>query len=243
MRCALLVMAVAGALSLPAQARIPALQPELSGVPDLSPEHVALFAWYVDHMTSDIAMNDADQARFDSLYYTIGETRDSPCQIIGMECSWYCGGGPDSLWASSVLPSQGSYGYIARNAHDLDYCTAWSEGVPGPGLGESLTYRFAPDSPRLHTILVSNGLVTSEAGWRANNRVKRMQVAENGVPVVTLDLADSMADQTFTLPKVYGQRADGQPLLLTFTILEVYPGDQFDDTVITELWFDGIDSH
>jgi hypothetical protein len=32
-------------------------------------------------------------------------------------------------------------------------------------------------------------------------------------------------------------------LLLTFTILEVYPGDQFDDTVITELWFDGIDSH
>jgi hypothetical protein len=30
---------------------------------------------------------------------------------------------------------------------------------------------------------------------------------------------------------------------LSFTILEVYPGERFDDTVITEIWFDGTDVH
>ncbi|MBQ2239790.1 MAG: hypothetical protein II322_03130 [Alistipes sp.] len=30
---------------------------------------------------------------------------------------------------------------------------------------------------------------------------------------------------------------------IKFEILEVYPGDKYDDTVITEIYFDGIDVH
>jgi hypothetical protein len=95
----------------------------------------------------------------------------------------------------------------------------------------------------LHTIKISNGLVTSEAAWRANNRVKRILVSENGLPVLELTLSDTMDDQTFELPRLFGQRADGHPMDLSFTILEVYPGERFDDTVITEIWFDGTDVH
>jgi|688.fasta_scaffold12625_5 hypothetical protein len=237
------VAAMGFTLSMFAQSPIPVLQPTLGDTPDLSPAQFALFEKYVKAMQLEVELTATEQAWFDSMYYAVGETRESPCQVIGMECSWYCGGGPDSIWATSSLPAQGQHRYDPANAHDLDYCTAWCEGVPGPGIGQSLTYRFKPDSPRLHTIKISNGLVTSEAAWRANNRVKRILVSENGLPVLELTLSDTMDDQTFELPRLFGQRADGQPMDLSFTILEVYPGERFDDTVITEIWFDGTDVH
>ena len=76
--------------------------------------------------------------------------------------------------------------YAAAKAHDLDACTVWCEGVTGPGIGERLVYRFAPESPRLHTILAVNGLDRDEGLWQANNRVRSIEVAENGVPLYKL---------------------------------------------------------
>ncbi len=73
--------------------------------------------------------------------------------------------------------------------------------------------------------------------------MKILRVAENGVPVVDLHLEDTMDDQTFKLPRLMGKRVDGAPMILTFTILEVYRGARRNDTVITEIWFDGIDVH
>lgn len=225
------------------QGHAPVLRPSLGGTPDLSAEAHRLYAWYDSLLTVERDIVPSEQALFDSLYYAWGETYQGPCATIGMECSWYCGGGPDTLWASSTLKPVGEHRYEAVQAHDLDYCTAWAEGVQGPGIGESLTYQFANDSPRLHTVRISNGLVTSERLWRANNRVKRLRMDENGVHVADLELADGMEDQTFTLPRLFGKRDDDQPMQLTFTILEVYPGDQYDDTVISEIWFDGVDVH
>lgn len=225
------------------RAQGPTLLPELLAAPDLSPENRARYAWYVDALNGKVEPDPARMALYDSLFLAIGETRESPCEIIGYSCSWYCGGGPDSIWATSTLAPVGDRTYIPENAHDLDYCTAWSEGAQGPGIGERLSYRFANDSPRLHTLFVANGLITNEKAWSANNRVKRLSIEENGVQVAILDLRDTMAPQEFKLPRLFGQRADGQPMLLTFTILAVYKGDRFDDTVITEIWFDGTDVH
>ncbi|MDR2840573.1 MAG: hypothetical protein LBV75_04835, partial [Paludibacter sp.] len=67
---------------------------------------------------------------------------------IGSGCSWYCGGGPDSVYASSILYSAKKV-YAAHNAHDLSYETAWVEGVKGDGIGEYLLYHFEPASPRI----------------------------------------------------------------------------------------------
>jgi hypothetical protein len=226
------------------QAQVPELRPASVNAPvDLSPQHRARFDRYLGVLEGTIRPLPGERAMFDSMYVTYGEVWESPCDVVGLGCSWYCGGGPDTVWASSTLPSQGDHRYDAWNAHDLDRCTAWSEAIPGPGLGERLTYRFAPDSPRLHTVIVSNGLVTDSSAWRANNRVARLRVAANGTALYDLLLEDTMGDQQFKLPELLGRRADGSPLLLTFTIIAVYPGDRFDDTVISELWFDGTDVH
>jgi len=222
---------------------VPTLRPVLSGIPNLSAEAHRLYAWYDSLLTVKRDILSSEQVLFDSLYYAWGETYLGPCVTIGMECSWYCGGGPDSLWASSTRKPIEARSYEVRNAHDFDRCTAWVEGAAGPGIGEWITYQFANDSPRMHTVIISNGLVTSEKAWRTNNRVKLLRMEENGLHVATLELADSMEDQSFTLPRLFGQRVDGQPMRLTFIILEVYPGDHHDDTVISEIWFDGMDVH
>lgn len=225
------------------QGSVPVLRPVLHGTPDLSADAHRQYAWYDSLLTATWDMLPSDQTLFDSLYYAWGETYLGPCATMGMECSWYCGGGPDTVWASSTRKMEGAHSYAARKAHDFDYCTAWVEGVTGPGIGEWLTYQFANDSPRLHTVIISNGLVTSERAWQANNRVKRLRMEENGIHVATLELADSMEDQSFKMPRLFGQRIDGQPLRLAFIIVEVYPGEHYDDTVISEIWFDGIDVH
>jgi hypothetical protein len=225
------------------QDSLPVLRPVLHGTPDLSAEAHRLYTWYDSLLTVKRDILPSEQALFDSLYYAWGETFLGPCATIGMECSWYCGGGPDTLWASSTRKPIEGRSYEARNAHDFDRCTAWVEGAAGPGIGEWITYQFGNGSPRLHTVIISNGLVTSEKAWQANNRVKRLRLEENGVHVATLELADSMEDQSFKLPRLFGQRADGQPMRLTFTILEVYPGDRYAETVISEIWFDGTDVH
>lgn len=231
-----------GSVQLAAQ-KLTIIQPKLSSIPDLSLENQARFAWFQKALTGDVEVDAADSAAFNEMLYTIGETRESPCEVIGMECSWYCGGGPDSVWASSTLAPIGTKKYDAQQAHDLDYCAVWSEGAAGNGVGQWLAYRFAPESPRLHTVLVSNGLVQNAEAWKNNNRVKRLLVSENGVPVVELHLEDSRDDQAFKLPRLFGQRSDGKSMVLTFTILEVYPGDRFEDAVISEIWFDGTDVH
>lgn len=66
---------------------------------------------------------------------------------------------------------------------------------------------------------------------------------ENGIPVDILQLTDTMDEQAFTLPWVFGRRTDGAPMVLTFAILSVVSGDRQAPTVLTELWFDGPDVH
>jgi hypothetical protein len=221
----------------------PRMFPELGATPDLSPARFAAFAAFDSLLEATAPLTAEGQALLARYVDEIGEEWESPCDVVGMGCSWYCGGGPDTVLASSSLPPEGTRRYDAVQAHDLDHCTAWSEGAGGPGIGERLIYRFAPDSPRLHTVCVSNGLVRSPELWRAYNRVKRLRMEENGAAVAELELADTMDDQCFKLPRLFGRRTDGRPMELTFTILEVYAGERFDDTVITELWFDGIDVH
>lgn len=240
-RAPILLPALLSVFMLNAQEPIPVLRPGPGATADLSQARFAEFAEFDSLLNTEGALSPLGQQRLAWLYANIGETKESPCDIIGMECSWYCGGGPDSVWASSALGPMGEN--TASNAHDLDYCTAWSEGVPGPGIGERLTYRFAPDSPRISAIIVVNGLVRDSAQWEAHHRVRRLRVSENGKPLVELDLLDDPAEQVFKLPQLLGRRSDGLPLVLQFTILATHPGGDPETTSITEIFFDGTDVH
>src|SRR5690554_6620844 len=41
----------------------------------------------------------------------------------GMGCSWYCGGGPYKITASSYLSEEGKINYLPDNIHDFDLLT------------------------------------------------------------------------------------------------------------------------
>ncbi len=179
------------------------------------------------------------------------EITEDPWSTHGVACSWYCGGGQDSLSASSALASYNGISYAPNNAHDLSYKTAWVEGVKGHGIGEYLDYHIKAPNPRITEIIVVNGYVKNETAWRNNSRVKTLQVYVDGKPYAKLNLEDSRSEQHFKIEPLgtdrdkytFNQMKTMPDWKMRFEITEVYPGEKFDDTVITEIYFDGIDVH
>lgn len=168
--------------------------------------------------------------------------------IVGFGCSFYCGCQIGEILSSSVLPPQGKYDYKAENIHDLSYQTAWVEGKEGNGIGEWVEYKLPPDNPRITDFYIANGLIRTKKAWQENGRVKTLGVTINGQPFTTLHLKDVYAEQQFEVGEIgYPDRSadlkSRAPIVIRFTILEVYPGSKYKDTAITEIYFNGIDVH
>lgn len=162
------------------------------------------------------------------------------------KCSWYCGGEVQRVTASSHLKAQGRFNYLPKNAHDFDHESVWAEGVPGQGIGQWIEYEFAGVCPRVTGVKILPGHVKTKAAWEANSRPKYLKVYYLGKPVCILDLQDARAMQEFDLEQFgpFGYHdADKPTWRLRFEILDVYPGTKYQDTVIAELEFDGIDVH
>ena len=154
-------------------------------------------------------------------------------------CSWYCGGEISKVSSSSALSAQ----YKGENAHDFSILNVWAEGVPGNGEGEFLVYTFPGRCWEITTIQILNGYTKTEKAWLDNGRVKRLRMYYNGEPYAILELEDTRRLQSFDVG-ILGFHDDSMPdWTLKFEILDVYPGDKYDDTVITELFFDGKRGH
>lgn len=206
----------------------------------------------------DKAMNDLNAGkRWDDLtleekatFEKYGEVYENMWDIVGGGCSWYCGGGQDTQTASCELSAQGTNTYNAQNAHDLSYETAWVEGVSGYGIGEFLEYYIEPENPRITEIIIVNGYVKSDNAWKNNSRVKTLKMYIDDKPYAVLELEDAKAEQHFKVDPIgYGDRQNFELLkkkpgfTMKFEIAEVYPGSKWDDTAITEIYFNGIDVH
>ena len=180
----------------------------------------------------------SEQKELNILLEKYGEVVENAWDIIDGGCSWYCGGGNYKIKASSSLGDS----YKAEFANDLSYKTAWVEGKKDEGIGEYLEYYFKNDSPRITEIIISNGYMKSEETWKNNNRVKKLKLYVNGIPFGILNLKDSRTDQYFSVGTLEHNK-NGTDLILKFEILEVYKGSKYNDTAITEIYFDGIDVH
>lgn len=183
-----------------------------------------------------------EQKDLDSLLEKYGEVVESIWSVIDGGCSWYCGGGNYKVKSSSILSSENKTTYDTKNANDLSYKTAWIEGKSGEGVGEYLEYYFKSNSPRITKIIIANGYMKTESTWKNNNRVKKLKLSINGKQFGILNLEDSRSDQTFELG-TFGHNKNGTDLILKFEIAEVYRGDKYNDTAITEIYFNGIDVH
>lgn len=193
-----------------------------------------------DYLLEQQALSKQEQQELDSLLILYDESVESIWDIIGGGCSWYCGGGNYKVVASSFLVED-KLRYPAIRANDNSYKTAWIVDKNG-GVGEYIEYSFKNQSPRVTEIIITNGFVKNESAWRKNNRVKKIKLYINGLAYAILNLTDSRTDQVFKFEPL-GKNKNGSDLILRFEILEVYKGDSFNHSAISEIYFDGIDVH
>lgn len=232
---------------------VPTLKPTLGKILEFNPtvqQEWSLRDQALNDLSQGVRSWDELTAEEQTIIEKYGEIYENMWDIVGGGCSWYCGGGQDTQTASSELTTQGTNTYNAKNVHDLSYETAWIEGVSGYGIGEYIVYHFKPENPRITEIIIVNGYVKSESAWKNNSRVKKLKMYIDNKPYATLELEDSKAEQHFKVDPIgYGDRQNFELLkkkpgfTMKFEIVEVYPGLKWDDTAITEIYFDGIDVH
>lgn len=252
MKILLIIITLSFAYFLNAQ-DVPTLKPRIGKILDFGP--TVQKEWTLRGK----AMNDLSQGNRtwneltpeeQATFEKYGEVYENMWHIVGGGCSWYCGGGQDTQTASSELSAQGTNTYFAKNAHDLSYETAWVEGVSGYGIGEYLEYHVKPENPRITEIIIVNGYVKSDNAWKDNSRVKMLKMYIDDKPYAILELEDTKSEQHFKVDPIgYDDRQNFELLkkkpdfTMKFEIAEVYPGLKWDDTALTEIYFNGLDVH
>ena len=143
----------------------------------------------------------------------------------------------------------------------------WCEGVKGYGIGESVTMSITTKTDKtwewdrffcIESLMIVNGYAKDQTTWKNNSRVKTLQLYVGDNYWCDLCLADVIKPQIFVFPiymQIYPAKhgkeipakgkfatfKDGAPVYQTelrFEIIEVYPGDKYDDTCITGITVD-----
>ena len=208
--------------------------------------------------TRDISeKNDSIWQRINRTYDTPPEARDSIqkyyaadedamlfddpwLSMVGMGCSWYCGGTVDTIIANTSRNAPDSIGWDANALHDFDLRTCWMEGRKGKGRGAKVTFWFPANSATVTIVEIFNGDMRTLATWRKNGRVRKLKVYADDRPVALLHVRDTVASQRFEIGEF---STKDKPLRLTFEIRKVYKNRKTNDTAISEINFDGTDSH
>lgn len=146
----------------------------------------------------------------------------------------------DFTAASTSELEPDSIAYSANNATDLSYKTAWVEGVAGYGIGESLTIHFPSDHPLIGKMVFVSGWVRSKELWDAFSRPKTLEMFVNGKPFAILNLADTKQEQAFLFEAGDWADFEGNSWTMEFRILDVYMGNRYDKTAITEIYVGGV---
>jgi hypothetical protein len=157
-------------------------------------------------------------------------------------CSWYCGAPLIRVSATSFLEESNELEHPPRQAHDTLIGTVWSEGAPGIGAGETISFEFVTTEKDTADLFVTScsiaaGHQGSKELFRKNARPKTLQLLVDGRPSAIMILKDSMGLQDFDLPKLSLERPSNHKI--EFKIIDVYPGTEFQDTCITEIRFGG----
>jgi hypothetical protein len=133
--------------------------------------------------------------------------------------------------ASSTLAPEKGNTYAASNVLDGSLLTAWSEGVPGSGLGEWIRCDFDREV-KLRRILITPGYFKTTALWSQNNRLA----------AATFYFSDGTS-RRFTFPdRMQEQRLDTgnvKTRWVKMVIEDFYPGSvDSEDTPISQMTFE-----
>ena len=169
----------------------------------------------------------------------------------------------EEFTASSTLPASRAIRYDAENLRNDTHreegggirATTWCEGTPGYGIGERIRMSITTkaeiegrdDEIRFRSLLIVNGYAKDAATWKNNTRVKVLRLYVGDRHWCDLHLEDVIKPQIFNFPdglQIYPVKSGrkiqtgGFRTDLSFEIMEVYPGDKFNDTCITGIALD-----
>lgn len=137
----------------------------------------------------------------------------------------------EPLWmasASSYLTSSPTSDYSPARVIDGDISSAWVEGVEGDGTGETLTLDLGIPT-EVHNVALLPGYCTSPEIWFANGRPSRVQLELSDGTTLEWELQDVPHTQIIRLEGIHTVS------WLRLTLLEVYPGERWADTAVSEL--------
>ncbi|MBP8084455.1 MAG: discoidin domain-containing protein [Spirochaetes bacterium] len=138
--------------------------------------------------------------------------------------------GTVTVTSSSQLVSTegGEMAFDPRNAFDGSLQTAWSEGkTDGPGIGESISVNL-PQYMRITSVSIVNGSTKNEESYKNNSRVAKLKISTNEGKEVVIDLEDGVMDFQTRDIDLTGNSVN-------FQISDVYKGDKYSDTCISEI--------
>ncbi len=131
--------------------------------------------------------------------------------------------------ASSVLPDDGALQYVPANVLDGKSNTAWAEGKEDSGIGEYIELTL-PAASQIHGISILNGYCKSKELYQKNNRIKACTIMLDNGRSYRVELSDVYAYyQDLYFPQM--ETTGG----IRIQIDTVYPGTEWDDTLISEI--------
>ena len=157
----------------------------------------------------------------------------------------------ERIRVSSSLDPQGSSDYGLSNLLDMDFTTAWVEGSSGDGTGEWIEIDLSEFS--VAYIGIMNGYTKDESTYYENSRVREVGIEltydqeessysyYSGDIAEIVDLADipwtGVDDSNFFIfvQSIYSSGMEKPISKIRLEILDIYPGDDYDDLCITEL--------
>lgn len=147
---------------------------------------------------------------------------------------------------SSNLNQNKEISYTASKMYDGDKNTAWVEGTEGYGIGEKIYVYFGDEENiklameqkniPFHGIYITNGYSKNQRVWKENSRVKRFLVLLNDQPQFYIDLEDTYLPQKVRWGRDF---LIDEGDTVAFEIVEVYEGDKYKDTAISDLSIQG----
>lgn len=114
---------------------------------------------------------------------------------------------------------------------------AWCEGEKGYGIGAMVEVSFEPyegggSPPFFDRLLISNGYDQSTQTFMENSRVKQIEIKTDDGQTLVRTLRDETGVQEVQLGGLINPRG------ILITILDVYPGQKYDDTCLSYVMAD-----
>ena len=129
--------------------------------------------------------------------------------------------------SSTLIDKNNKFLYDIDNVFDNNDNTAWVEGTEGNGVGEWIQFDFDKEYKVARVDIIS-GYSKTKSIFKANNRIKKLEVLFSDGSQIILNLKDTMDLQQIKI-EPYVTKS------IKFIIKDIYKGSGYEDACISEM--------